>query len=297
MRIDGLGAFPLTPLADDELDERSLAAQISRLASSEVDSIAVLGSTGSGPYLTRAERARVIRIAVDEADGVPVFAGVGSPRTADVLAHIEDAERAGAAAVVVAAISYQPLSDAEVFGLFSDVASATELPVIVYDNPRTTGYTFSLDMYERVTALPGVASIKIPGVPADPDEAREHVQRIRARIPRDVTIGISGDAAAAAGIRAGCDAWFSVLAGTLPGAASDLFRAARADGGERADAGLRPLWDLYAEAGGGLRVMAAIAEQLRRATRSCLPRPLIGLDDEQRERLARVLDEGDLLPA
>ncbi|WP_110590507.1 dihydrodipicolinate synthase family protein [Microbacterium suaedae] len=299
MPLTGLSAFPLTPLVDDEIDEHAFAAQIGRLSSSGVDSITALGSTGSYVYLSRAERARVLRIAVDEAGTVPVLAGVGSLRTSDVLAHADDAERAGVAGLLVAPVSYQPLTDDEVFGLYQDVARATELPIVVYDNPRTTGFAFSLEMYERVAELPGIASIKIPGSTTDPQEARARIAAIRSRIPARVTIGISGDAFAAAGLEAGCDAWFSVLAGTLPDPALRLVRAAQAGDHAAARAEserLRPLWDLFAEAGGGLRVMAAIAEHLRWATRSCLPRPLRGLDDEQRGRLARILDELELRP-
>ncbi|WP_156760521.1 dihydrodipicolinate synthase family protein [Microbacterium karelineae] len=296
MPFTGLSAFPLTPLADDELDEHAYAAQIGRLSGSGVDSITALGSTGSYAYLSRAERARAIRIAVDNAGDVPVLAGVGALRTSDVVAHADDAERAGVAGILVAPVSYQPLTDDEVFGLFQDVTRSTELPVIVYDNPRTTRYAFSLEMYERVADLPGIASIKIPGVPTDPAEAGAHIAAIRARIPARVTVGVSGDAFAAAGLDAGCDTWFSVLAGTLPAAAMRIVDAADRDAAHAESERLRPLWDLYAEAGGGLRVMAAIAEQLRWATRSCLPRPLHGLDDEQRRRLARILDELELLP-
>jgi hypothetical protein len=46
------------------------------------------------------------------------------------------------------------------------------------------------------------------------------VSRLRALIPDTVTIGISGDASAAVGLLAGCDAWYSVLASSLSGRCS-----------------------------------------------------------------------------
>ncbi|WP_221586332.1 dihydrodipicolinate synthase family protein [Microbacterium sp. G2-8] len=299
MQPTGLSAFPLTPLVDDELDAHAYAALVGRLADSGVDSITALGSTGSYAYLSRGERAKALRVAIDNAGDLPVLVGVGALRTRDVIAHADDAAREGAAGILVAPVSYQPLSDDEVFALFDDITRSTDLPVIVYDNPRTTGFTFSLEMYERVAQLPSIASIKIPGVPSDPEEAAAHVERIRERIPGYVTIGVSGDAFAAAGFAAGCDAWYSVIAGTLPEPAVRIAQAARRgdlDSAHAEVARLRPLWDLYAEAGGGVRVMAAIAERLRWTQRSCLPRPLLGLDDEQRARLAQILDDLELVP-
>lgn len=299
MGFTGLSAFPLTPLADDALDEEAFAAQIARLAASGVDSIAVLGSTGAYAYLSREERRRAIEIAAERTGGVPLIAGIGALRTSHVLAHAEDAQRRGADALLLAPVSYQPLTEDDVFGLFEDVTAASDLPVIVYDNPRTTGFAFTPELYARVAQLPRIASLKIPGVPEDPRAARAHVQRIRAGIPPHVTIGVSGDAFAAAGIAAGCDAWYSVLAGTLPEPALRITRAAFAGDSATAQAEverLRPLWDLFAQHGGGVRVMAAITEHVGRARPSCLPLPLRGLDDRARAELADVMTELGLVP-
>lgn len=43
----GLSAFPLTPLAGDQLDKHAYARLIERLVTAGVDSITALGSTGS----------------------------------------------------------------------------------------------------------------------------------------------------------------------------------------------------------------------------------------------------------
>ena len=92
----GLSAFPLTPLLHDAVDERSFIALVERLAESGVDSITVLGSTGSYAYLSAEERARVARLAVAHAGPTPVFVGVGALRTSAVLENILSAEDAGA---------------------------------------------------------------------------------------------------------------------------------------------------------------------------------------------------------
>jgi len=59
---------------------------------------------------------------------------------------------------------------------------------------------------------------------------------------------------------------------------------------------LAPLWQLFAEFGGSIRVVAAIAEQLGLASQSCLPLPLQGLTAKQRARVGRIVDELGLNP-
>lgn len=290
----GLSAFPLTPLANDAVDEPAFIRIMERLAVSGTDSITALGSTGSYAYLSGAERAQVAHLAVGHAGDTPVFIGVSALRTSHVLANVREAERAGAAAVLLAPMTYQALTAEDVFELYRTVSGNTDLPIIVYDNPGTTHFTFTRELYGRIAQLPGVASIKIPGVPPDPAVARTHIQAIRAAVPEHVTIGVSGDAFAATGLNAGCDAWYSVVGGTLPRLALRIARPAQEGHPKEATAEserLAPLWSLFAQFGGSLRVIAAIAEHLGLAQDKSLPLPIQGLDTSQRARVADVVNE------
>ena len=292
----GLSAFPLTPLLEDRVDQAAYRAIIERLAGAGVDSITALGSTGSYAYLDRDERRQVAGLAVQHAGDVPVIVGIGALRTSHVRALADDAQEAGAAAVLLAPLTYQAHTSDDVYGLYQDVLAGLSVPMVVYDNPGTTHFTFTDELYAAIAALPRVASVKIPGVPADPSAARERVQAIKARIPDSTTVGVSGDVVAAIGLTAGCDVWYSVIAGTLPGPALTITRAAEAGDAAAADAEsarLQPLWALFAEYG-SLRVTAAIAEQLGFATASCLPRPILGLDAAARARVATVIERLEL---
>lgn len=295
--LTGLSAFPLTPLRNDAFDERAYRVLVSRLAEAGVDSITALGSTGSYAYLDREERRRAARTAVQEAGEIPVMVGIGALRTSAVQAHAEDAQEAGASAVLLAPMAYQALTDDEVFGLYHDVTAGLSVPLVVYDNPGTTHVTLTEDLYARIAELPQVASIKIPPGPVDVEAARLRVAAIRDRIPGHVGLGISGDSAAATGLAAGCDAWYSVIAGILPAPALAITRAAQRGDHQAAateSRRLQPLWNLFAEFG-SIRVVAAIAEHLNLVAGPCLPRPLRGLLADDRRRVVRTLDELDLI--
>lgn len=70
----------------------------------------------------------------------------------------------GAAGLLVAPVSYQPLTDEEVYGLFVDVDKQSSVPLIVYDSPGTTHFTFSdpctlASPSSRTSTLPGARTL------------------------------------------------------------------------------------------------------------------------------------------
>ncbi|AXB42854.1 dihydrodipicolinate synthase family protein [Amycolatopsis albispora] len=286
----GLSAFPFTPITSDGIDEAAYERLVGRVADAGVDSIGALGSTGGYPYLNREERARAAELAVKSAGSVPVIIGVGALRTRDVLDHVEDAQRAGAAAVLLSAMTYQALTDDEVFGLYEDVTANLSVPLVVYDNPGTTHVKFSDELHARIAGLPRVKSIKIPGVPAD--QVRARVGGLRSVLPDSVSIGISGDAFAADGLLAGCDGWYSVLGGLFPKTCLAIARAAADGDAARAralSAELAPLWTLFARYG-SYRVVSAIAVEIGLLTAPGLPRPLRPLGETGRHEVTAVLN-------
>lgn len=290
--LTGLSAFPLTPLLEGRVDERAVSNLVGRLAMQGVDSITVLGSTGSYAYLTREERARVIDLGVKFSRDTPLFAGIGGLRTQHVLEYAEDAQRAGVEAVMLAPVSYQRLTPDDVLRLYTDVDRELSVPLIVYDNPGTSGFEFTDELLGALGELPSVASVKIPPLPDAPEEAAARVAELRSVLPERVTIGISGDAHAAAGLRAGCDAWYSAVGGTLPEHALAIWQLAKAgrhDDGAAFSQRLQPIWDLF-ERHGSLRVISAIAEYLGLAAPESLPLPILGLDEAARADVARIVE-------
>ncbi|AWB44809.1 dihydrodipicolinate synthase family protein [Paenibacillus sp. CAA11] len=289
--FSGLSAFPLTPLNETGIDEKAFVRLVKRLVSAGVDSIGALGSTGSYAYLSRDERMRVTQLAVENAEGTPVMVGIGALTTHTVLRLAEDAQIAGASAVLLAPVSYQKLTDVEVFSLYETVTRNLSIPLCIYDNPGTTHFQFSDELLGRIAQLPNVSSIKIPGVTLDPEEAKVRIEELRAQIPPHVTIGISGDPFAATGLNAGCEIWYSALGGLFPEPCLSIIRAAQAGDSEdvlQQSAQLNPLWELFRQYG-SLRVIAAAAELQEAVDSPCLPLPLQALNGPARQHLCEIL--------
>ena len=293
----GLSAFPLTPLNAAGIDEKAFLNILQRLTAAKVDSLGVLGSTGSYAYFTRQQRQRLATLAVQHAETIPVMIGIGAISTDEVLRLAEDAQQAGASALLLPALCYQALTEDEVFGLYEAVSRNVSRPVCIYDNPGTSHFTFTDALHARIAALPHVASIKIPGVPAEVDAATQRVRALRQQLPDDVTIGVSGDAFAGPGLIAGCDLWYSVCGGLFPHTAKAMTEAAKVQDFAAVAAQaqrLQPLWALFSKHGGSIRVMAAAAEILELAQPGCLPRPLRSLAPEDSAEVKQVMDRLEL---
>jgi len=295
----GLAAFPITPAdADGRVDAPALRRLVGRLTAAGVDSIGLLGSTGTYAYLSRAERRRAIEAVVDEAGGaVPVMAGVGALRTDAAVALARDAKAAGADAGLLAPVSYTPLTDEEVFVHFQTVAGESGLPICIYNNPGATHFSFSADLIVRLSAVPGVVAVKNPAPPAP--EVAAQLAGLRTRVPVGFSLGYSGDATAAEPMIAGADAWHSVLGGLFPEPVLAIVRAAKAgDAAEarRLNATLAPIWSLFGEFGGGLRVIYAAASALG-LTNAAPPRPILPLPDAAARRVAEAFRALELTQA
>lgn len=288
----GLSAFPLTPITASGVDEQGFSKIVARLTAARVDSMGILGSTGSYAYLTREQRNRIAILAKQLAGDIPVMVCVGSVSTDAILHLADDAQAAGADALLLPAVSYQSLRDEEVFALFETVTRHASVPVCVYDNPGTTHFTFTDALHGRLSSLEGVCSVKIPGVPDSPGVATERVAALRQQLRPGVTIGISGDAYAGLGLNAGCEVWYSVCGGLFPETAKQITDAAAAQDHERVTAltaRLEPLWALFRKHGGSIRVIAAAAGVLELTDTDCLPRPLQPLSASDIADIARVI--------
>lgn len=83
--FSGLCAFPLTPLHQQDFDEKAFIRILARLTDAGVDSLGILGSTGSYAYLSREQRRRVVQVAKTHAGSIPMMVGVGAIATNEVL--------------------------------------------------------------------------------------------------------------------------------------------------------------------------------------------------------------------
>lgn len=293
--LTGLSAFPITPSdAAGQVDTAGLRRLIARLSAAGVDSVGLLGSTGGYPYLSRAQRRGALDAALDEANGrTPFLVGVGALRTDEATALAQDAKAAGASVGLLAAVSYIPLTDDEVFEHYAAVARDSRLPICIYDNPATTHFRFSPHLLTRLGQVEGIVAMKA-AAPTAPDIAAK-LAATRALFPDGFSVGASVDWNATQALLDGADAWYSVSAGLFPNAIVPIVRAAQAGDAATAlalSARLEPLWALFRQHT-SLRVIYACT-QILEISQAQPPRPILPLPAEAQQQIADTLRALDL---
>ena len=286
--FSGLSAFPITPMTPEgEVIAPDLQRLAQRIEAGGADSIGLLGSSGTYMFLSRDQRRRAVAAAVEAVASIPIIVGVGAMRTDEAQALARDAAAEGASGLLLAPVSYTPLTEEEVFQHFLAVASATELPLCIYSNPGTTNFTFRPELVARLAAIPTVAAIKLP-LPASGDIAAD-LAAFRQAAP-GLSVGYSGDWGCKAALLAGADCWYSVAGGLFPEQAAALATAAvkgDREAADRCDAVFAGLWDLFC-AHGSLRLMYAAANMLG-LTEASPPKPLLGPDEGLTASLRKAL--------
>jgi 4-hydroxy-tetrahydrodipicolinate synthase len=295
MLLRGLSAFPITP-ADKggRVDVGALRKLVTPLCAAKVHSIGLLGSTGTYAYLSRSERRRALDAALEEVSGqTPILVGVGALRTDEAVRLAQDAKAAGAAAGLLAPVSYTPLTDEEVFEHFATVVRESGLPLCIYDNPSTTHFRFSPTLIGRLSRLPKIIAVKSPA--PEPQAIAAHLAELCGVVPDGFSLGYSGDWNSVEGLIAGGDTWYSVVAGLFPRISIAMVQAVgNGDVAEarRLNERLEPLWSLFKEFS-SLRVIYASADVLG-ICRAEPPRPILPLIGAARQRVADVVKALDL---
>lgn len=158
------GVWPAltTPFRDDlSLDADALGRLTEVVIGDGVHGLVVNGCTGESWALTADERATVFRATVEAARGrVQVVAGCSAQTSGEVLGKIKQAEAAGCAGAMVSPPWYIMPGPEEIMEYYRKVLAATPLPVLLYNIPRRTGVSLTVDMVDRLADHPRVIGIK-----------------------------------------------------------------------------------------------------------------------------------------
>lgn len=162
--IHGIIGYTITPFtpSGDKPDLEALGASIDRMIDSGVHAIAPLGSTGEGAYLSDGEWEEVSEYSIGKVAGrVPTIVSVSDLTTAKSVQRARFAEAKGADVVMVLPASYWKLSADEILGHYQAVGNSVSIPVMLYNNPATSGVDMSPELILRiVNAVENVTMVK-----------------------------------------------------------------------------------------------------------------------------------------
>jgi 4-hydroxy-tetrahydrodipicolinate synthase len=158
----GCGTALVTPFRKDlSLDEATLRVLVRRQIQAGVSFLVPCGTTGESPTLTHEEHLRVVAITIEEAKGkVPVLAGAGGYNTHHAVVTAHEAERLGADGILSVTPYYNKPTQEGLYQHFKAIASATSLPVILYNVPPRTNVNIDPGTLRRLAEIENIIGVK-----------------------------------------------------------------------------------------------------------------------------------------
>ncbi|MBO1267425.1 4-hydroxy-tetrahydrodipicolinate synthase [Arthrobacter cavernae] len=152
----------VTPFTKDgDVDYRQAAELAVKLVDDGCDGLVVTGTTGETSTLTDEENLGMFR-AVKEAvgDRAAIIAGTGTNDTAHSIRLSREAAKLGVDGLLIVTPYYNKPSQAGVRAHFEAIASATELPVMLYDIPGRSGIQIAPETMISLAAHPNIVAVK-----------------------------------------------------------------------------------------------------------------------------------------
>ena len=157
----GAATAIITPFKNDKVDYEAFEKLINWQIDEGIDAIVVCGTTGEASTLSDDEHKDVIKFCVDTVKGrVPVIAGTGSNDTAYAIELTQHAAEAGADAALVVTPYYNKATQNGLVKMFTSIADASSIPIILYNVPSRTGCNILPSTAAKLADHPNIVGIK-----------------------------------------------------------------------------------------------------------------------------------------
>ena len=152
----------VTPFTTDgKVDYQQAAELASKLVDDGCDGLVVTGTTGETSTLTDEENLGMFRAVMEAVGGrATVIAGTGTNDTAHSVHLSQEAAKLGVDGLLIVTPYYNKPSQAGVRAHFETVASATDLPVMLYDIPGRSSIQIAPDTMIRLAQHPNIVAVK-----------------------------------------------------------------------------------------------------------------------------------------
>jgi dihydrodipicolinate synthase/N-acetylneuraminate lyase len=214
MSIDWKGVFPALTTkftAEDGLDlllfEKNLQAQLE----AGVQGIVLGGTLGEASVLTTAEKEQLVKFAVSVSAGkVPVVLNIAEGSTREALQQAVYASAWGAKGLMMLPPMRYKSDHRETVTYFKTVADATELPIMIYNNPVDYKIEVTLDMFDELQSCKNIQAVK--------ESTRDvsNVTRMKNRFGDRYKILCGVDTIAMEELCLGADGWVAGLVCAFP---------------------------------------------------------------------------------
>ncbi|TAF85673.1 MAG: 4-hydroxy-tetrahydrodipicolinate synthase [Flavobacteriia bacterium] len=216
----GSGVALVTPFqTDGSIDFQALQQLVSLQIKGGTDFLVVQGTTGESPTLSQDEKRKVLDTVLEVNNGqLPIVYGIGGNNTAGLAVLFQNLP-SGVDGILSVSPYYNKPIQKGIVAHFKQVASFTDLPIILYNVPGRTGSNMSVETTLELAEIQNVVAVK---------EASGNMEQIMDIIrQRKPGFGVlSGDDNLTMPlIAAGADGVISVVANAFPERFSQMVHA------------------------------------------------------------------------
>jgi len=173
MAVQWRGVFPAATTQfhqDQTIDIKSTLTHLDTMIDAGIHGLIMLGTVGENCSLEYSEKIELLKATVAHVAGrVPVLSGVAECTTALACRFARDAQRAGVMGLMVLPAMVYKSDPRETMTHFRTVAAASDLPIMVYNNPVSYHVDITPEMFAELADEPKFVAIK---------ESSENVRRI-----------------------------------------------------------------------------------------------------------------------
>ena len=160
-KFSGVITALVTPFKNQKVDYSSLESLVQQQLASGINGFVINGTTAESPTVTPAERREIFSFVKQRVpSNFPLILGTGSNSTQQTIEDSKEAEKMGADAVLVVVPYYNKPPQRGLLEHFKSVASAINIPVILYNVPSRTITSLEIETIKRLSEHPNILGIK-----------------------------------------------------------------------------------------------------------------------------------------
>jgi 4-hydroxy-tetrahydrodipicolinate synthase len=147
--------------SDFALDVPATLRHIEAMLNAGIDGLVMLGTVGENCSLENQEKLELLKATVDHIKGrVPVLTGVAEYTTSLACRFAANAKKVGVNGLMVLPCMVYKSDARETISHYRAVATATDLPIMCYNNPVSYGVDITPPMFAELADVPTLVAIK-----------------------------------------------------------------------------------------------------------------------------------------
>lgn len=151
----------VTPFLGDRVNFPMMEILLKRQMDAGIRTIVLCGTTGESATLSDSEKLEIIRRAKRyTGDSCTILAGTGSNCTEHAVALSRAAQAAGADGLLVVSPYYNKATSEGLITHYSAIASAVQIPLVLYNVPSRTGVDIPVEVYRVLSQIPNIVGVK-----------------------------------------------------------------------------------------------------------------------------------------